>query len=184
MYNIVKAPDPILTQVAKPVNKIDASILDLIERMKQTLFQAKDPEGVGLAAPQVGKSLQLFIVRQTETSPVLVFLNPTIIDFTDRKPHKTSQKNQVKDIKLEGCLSLRNIWGVVKRHNSLRLAYTDLTGKKHEKTFNGFLATIIQHEVDHLNGILFTQRVLEQKGKLYRSKKNEEGETVFEEMQI
>ncbi|KKS44950.1 MAG: Peptide deformylase, partial [Candidatus Gottesmanbacteria bacterium GW2011_GWA2_42_18] len=79
---------------------------------------------------------------------------------------------------LEGCLSIPRIWGPVKRAAKIFLHYQDLTGKKYLKWFSGFEATVIQHEIDHLNGIVFTQRAVEQKGQLYRE---EDGElTKFE----
>ncbi|MBI2443329.1 MAG: peptide deformylase [Candidatus Levybacteria bacterium] len=195
MYQIVKAPNPVLSAVAKKITKIDASIKKLVTEMTETLENAKDPEGVGLAAPQVGKSLQLFLAKETEKSPVIVFINPQITSFTDNqkksaKGRSASPKGAMPggkptDVKLEGCLSLTDVWGVVKRHDRVTLSYTDFTtGQMQIKMFKGFLATIIQHEVDHLHGILFPKRVLEQKGTLYKSKKNEKGETVFEEIKL
>lgn len=152
--------------------------------MIKTLENARDPEGVGLAAPQIGKSLQLFIVKETNKSPVLVFINPTVTTIKDKIVKKNSKKKTSEDVKLEGCLSLNNVWGVVKRQNAVSISYTDLEGKQHTEIFKDFLATIIQHETDHLHGILFPKRVLEQKGTLYKSKKDEKGETVFEEITI
>jgi peptide deformylase len=183
MYTIVKAPDPVLSAVAKHIQKIDASIIKLVEEMTRTLEAARDPEGVGLAAPQIGKSLQLFIVKESTTAPVLVFINPKIIAFTNRKRTKAKRQKD-EDVKLEGCLSLNDVWGVVRRHDSVTLTYMDLKGEKKTETFKGFLATILQHETDHLHGILFPKRVLEQKGKLYKSSKNEDGETVFDEISL
>ncbi len=158
--------------------------------MKKALLCAKDPVGVGLAAPQVGKPLQLFIVKPTLKSPIQVFINPKI---TANQKHLTTNKLEVRSqkseiTKLEGCLSLPNIWGEVKRDPTIKLQYQlitnnrDLITKTH--TFSGFLSTIIQHEMDHLQGILFPKRVLEQKGTLYKSRKNEKGEDVFEEIEI
>jgi len=178
---IVKAPNPVLSQQAKPVTNITKQILDLIAHMKRLLREAKDPEGVGLAAPQVGKSLQLFIMQPTITAPVSVFINPQVqieaplIEPTEKK-HKQEQ--------LEGCLSLQNIWGTVQRSSKVTVDYLDETGKKQHKIFTKFPAVIIQHEYDHLNGILFPKRVLEQKGKLYKSKKDKKGKDVFEELHV
>ena len=157
--------------------------------MEDCLVSAHDPEGVGLAAPQVGKSLQLFLIRQTPRSPTLVFINPVIEKFYDdpneEKPEDGKEKvEESKSIKLEGCLSLYSIWGNVKRHPALLLSYLDESGKMHKKKFSGFIAIIIQHEWDHLQGILFTKRVLEQNRKLYKSTINEAGESEFEELEI
>ena len=183
MLKIVTAPDPVLSAIAKPVGKIDTSIKKLLSGMEETLDTAKDPEGVGLAAPQVGKSLQIFIVREDKDEPLLTFINPEIQQL-DAPPKETKKKKSKKSVKLEGCLSLQDIWGTVKRSPTVTLSYMDEKGKKHEKKFSGFLATIIQHEVDHLQGILFPKHVIQQKGQLYKSSKNEKGETVFEEITI
>ena len=155
--------------------------------MKVTLVHTTDPRGVGLAAPQIGKSVRIFIVKPSDKSRVMVFINPEIIaqssevDYVKRPKKDLSEKASKK---LEGCLSLPTIWGPVLRSSSITISYLDEYGKSHKKKFSNFLATIIQHEIDHLNGILFTKRVLEQKGTLYKSSKNEKGEDVFEEIEI
>jgi peptide deformylase len=204
MLKIVQAPNAVLAQKAKPIAKIDKAIHNLISQMTTTLAHATDPEGVGLAAPQVGKSLQLFIIRQTPKSPLLVFINPKIESFFDPDPigveapeekevkskqnkntAKAKEKAGIeKGVQLEGCLSLNSIWGVVKRHYGVVLSYQDEHGKEHKKKFDGFLAVIIQHEYDHLQGQLFPKRVIEQDNQLYRSVKNKEGEVEFEEIEI
>ncbi len=197
MLPIVTAPKDVLSQPAKPVAAVDKSILSFIEDMKITLDATHDPEGVGLAAPQVGKSLQIFLVKSTKKSKVQVFINPEIL--TDLTYHPKEKKlvehiqaegtehdheYEEEEMKLEGCLSLPNIWGEVVRTPSIVISYTDEQGKKHKRTFNDFTATIIQHEFDHLQGILFPKRVLEQQGKLYKSSKDKKGEVVFEELDI
>lgn len=192
MLKIVQAPDPVLFQNAKPVKSIDKVLSRLIKNMEETLINSKDPEGVGLAAPQVGKSLQLFIIKQTPRSPTLTFINPHIEKLLDETPENnlseksedSPDKDHEDNIKLEGCLSLYSIWGKVKRSPSLILSYQDESGKSHKRKFTGFIATIIQHEFDHLQGFLFTKRVIEQKQKLYKSKRNEKGETEFEEIEL
>ncbi len=194
---IVQAPAPVLSQNAKPVEKIDKATKKLLKEMEQTLVSQTDPEGVGLAAPQVGESLQIFIVKQEPEAPFKTFINP-VIKKTFTKPaekateirqskktaHAKKKAKIEKGVQLEGCLSLKDVWGVVKRPYGIELSYQDETGKKHNKTFDGFLATIIQHEVDHLNGVLFPKRVLEQKNPLYHSIKNAKGEVEFEEIEI
>lgn len=184
MLPIVIAPHPVLSQIAKPVKMFDKNLLDFIEQMKQTLANTRDPEGVGLAAPQVGRSLQIFIAKETPKAPFLIFINPKIQSrsnvFADLKRPKGSKKPK----KLEGCLSLPTIWGTVKRHSEITLSYLDGKGHPHTKIFTSFLVTIIQHEIDHLHGILFPKRVLEQQGKLYKSSKDKKGEEVFEEIAI
>lgn len=187
MLKITKAPNIVLSQQAKPINKIDKTIHHLIKNMEETLMAAHDPEGVGLAAPQVSKSLQLFIIKETPKSPTLVFINPKIEEYIDEEPKKKNpneELTQEKNVQLEGCLSLDHIWGVVKRSPSVILSYQDETGQAHKKKFTDFIATIIQHEVDHLNGNLFTKRVLEQKNPLYRSKRDAKGEIEYEPIQL
>jgi peptide deformylase len=180
MLQIVTAPNPVLSTKAKSVAKVDRAILNLLSQMEESLDKATDPIGVGLAAPQIGKSLDIFITKPTAKSKMLVFINPKIMD---RMPLLT-EKDEKKPYKLEGCLSLINIWGEVQRSPEITVAYQDETGKTHKRKFTGFMATIIQHEVDHLNGILFPKRVLEQKGTLYQSSKNSKGEDEFEELKI
>ncbi len=184
MLSIVKAPNDVLSASAKIVNKINKDTLLLIEEMKQTLAATHDPEGVGLAAPQVGRSLQLFLAKPTPKSPFLIFINPKIVNESETMQELKRPKKSNAPGKLEGCLSLVNIWGTVKRHAIITLSYLDEQGKPHKKTFSGFLGTIIQHEIDHLHGILFPRRVLEQTGKLYKSHRDKKGEDVFEEIEI
>ncbi|HUQ85758.1 MAG TPA: peptide deformylase [Candidatus Limnocylindrales bacterium] len=193
---IVQAPDTVLSTVAKSVSKVDKAIVLLLKNMEEALSKASDPEGVGLAAPQIGKSLQIFVVKEHPEAELKVFINPKIESFKDKPKVKvekkadtdtvpaTKKKKKEKGVQLEGCLSLKDIWGVVKRHDEVTVSYQDEKGAKHTKTFDGFLSVIIQHETDHLNGILFPKRVLEQKTQLYKSIKNKKGETEFEEMEI
>ncbi|MBI2049570.1 peptide deformylase [Candidatus Roizmanbacteria bacterium] len=193
MLEIVTAPNSVLSQKAKKVKKIDAAISNLIKEMNETLLAAKDPKGVGLAAPQVGKSLSIFQVKPSEKFPVATFINPVIENTESVKEIPTlsnSQKIEAKKPKaskgklLEGCLSIPNIWGNVSRAKKITVSWRDEKNKHHRKIFDGFSAIIIQHEMDHLDGILFPKRVLEQKGKLYKSQKNEKNEDVFEEIEI
>ena len=194
MFTIVTAPNSVLSEIAKPISRVDASVVKIIEEMKKTLEKTVDPIGVGLAAPQIGKSLRIFIAKPTDDSKILVFINPFITQIdTDLKQTRTDE-NQRKSSpksakisnkkKLEGCLSLPNIWGPVLRSSSITLSFLDEKGEHHEQKFTDFLATIIQHETDHLNGVLFPKRVLEQKGILYKSHKDEKNEDEFEEIEI
>lgn len=208
MLKIVNAPNPVLSQSSKRIFKVDKHVQKLIEEMKLALLSAKDPVGVGLAAPQVGVSLQIFIAKPTSRSKIQVFINPKIIAAGGKLwgPRRAPAMNEVNEdvgrgksetgpasnknkemTKLEGCLSLPNIWGEVKRNPTIQLQYQLITDNYHlitkTQTFSGFTSTIIQHEIDHLNGILFPKRVLGQKGILYKSHK-EKGEDIFEEIEI
>ena len=189
MLKIVTAPAEVLSQIAKPYPEksgkivVDKTLKKLISDMKETLLHTKDPEGVGLAAPQIGKSTKLFLAKPTSKSNISVFINPTIVEQKNAT-EKDVNKKKDDNIQLEGCLSLPNIWGDVKRPGTITVSYFDGDGQQHTETISGFLATIIQHEYDHLQGTLFPKRVLEQKGKLYKSIKNKKGEDEFEEMEI
>lgn len=175
MLKIVTVPDPILSHPTKPVVNFDKKLKLIIKEMIETLKAQYDPPGVGLAANQVGINQSIFIIKPTKKSKPKVFINPKIIKSTNQE--KTSKKT--KKVKLEGCLSIPRIWGPVKRASSVFLKYQDEEGKEHLEWFDGFEATIIQHEVDHLQGIVFTQRALEQGQKLYQEK-----EDYLEEVKI
>ena len=186
MLKIIQAPNKVLSDNSQKIGKVDSKIKKLIKEMVETLENTRDPEGVGLAAPQVGESLKLFIIKESSTSPLHVFINPEIVSISDEKfPITDGEKTKVKkDVKLEGCLSLKDIWGVVHRAAKVTLSFENEKGIRSTNTFEGFLATIIQHECDHLDGILFPKRVLEQKEKLYKAKTDQKGEMVFEELDL
>lgn len=179
MRPIVLVPKAVLTTSAKSVTMFDDKLSRLINEMKETLLATVKPKGVGLAATQVGESLRIFITKPKPSSDIRVFINPEII----KKSAEVTDGVPERDNKLEGCLSIPNVWGEVKRATSLTLRYQDETSQTHQEECSGFLATIIQHETDHINGILFTQRVLEQKGKLFQTTM-EDGKEVLEEIKI
>lgn len=179
MLKIVHAPHSILTKRVTEVKKINKKIRDIVYDMEETLIEQVDPQGVGLAAPQVNIDLAIFIIKPTLKAETQVFINPRVVELV--KPVQPTQTNSTnltdsaesENIKLEGCLSIPKIWGPVTRNSKVQVAYQDLTGEKHIEWFSGFKSVIIQHEMDHLQGVLFTQRVLEQKGKLYLEKDGE-----------
>jgi len=180
MKPITQLPDPILTTKAKSVTVFDKKLRIIIKNMIEALLSARNPKGVGLAGPQAGYGYRIFITKPTEKKDIRVFINPEILtlseDTTDGVPEREN--------KLEGCLSIPRIWGKVRRSAALTLSYQDETGKPHEEKFSGFLATIIQHETDHVNGILFTHRVIEQKGKFYETVVDKDGKEVLEELKL
>ena len=152
---------PVLRLVAKPVSlKAIGSqkILSILNKMKKALHAEDD--GVAIAAPQVGESLRMFVVSgealamaqkkkadSLEKLEDLVFINPEII--------KTSKKKKKME---EGCLSLRYLYGQVERHEKVTITAYDETGRRRTHGTSGLLAQIFQHETDHLNGILFTDK--------------------------
>jgi peptide deformylase len=172
---VVQAGDPRLRKVSKPVNKIDKKILLLISDLKETLLAHKDPEGVGLAAPQIGKSLRVFVMR--DGKEIKIVINPEIISVSKIKVTKTAKDN--KDEILEGCLSIPHYYGPLTRGKEITIKYLNEDGQKIIETFKGFPAQIVQHEIDHLEGFLFVDKLLEQKRPLYQIKGDEIEEVDF-----
>lgn len=179
MKTIILTPSPVLTKPAQEVTRFDDQLEQILLEMKEALLSAKDPKGVGLAAPQIGYSLQIFAIKPRENSNVAFFVNPKII-VTSEEVLSQPQDNTP----LEGCLSIPNTWGVVKRKRWVTISYQDGKGKRFRKTYKGFPAVIIQHELDHLKGILFTKRVLEQDGKLYEIVANKDGNESLKELPL
>ena len=172
---IVKVPSPILTKKAKRVTKFDSKLKKLVEKMLDILKKARDPEGVGLAAPQVGISKRIFIIQTNPTvkpskAKYETFINPEIISQEIKKSR--NQEISPQNI-LEGCLSIDNVWGFPERAKTITIEYKNTSNKKITQKFSGFVARLIQHELDHLNGVLFTHRVLEQKKELYQIEPDE-----------
>lgn len=193
MYRILVSPSPVLVSKSVPVKKFDKKLKNIISEMRKTLDRTRDPVGVGLAASQVNISLGIFLMKPSEKSEVKVFINPVITSISKDINEEIVQSDKVKKAKrpeksknklLEGCLSIPNIWGNVERKRELKLSWQDETGAQKTQKFKGFEAVIIQHEIDHLEGILFTKHVIEQGEQLYRSFKNEKGEDEFEEIEV
>jgi len=142
---------PVLKRVAKPVAKDHTNLNELIANMWETMYNA---QGVGLAAPQIGKSIRLFLVDtdqlekedMKEEGIKQVFINA----------QKIEEAGKPWDYE-EGCLSIPNIRGDVKRPAQLKIRYMDENFEEHEKVFTGINARVIQHEYDHIDGILFTE---------------------------
>lgn len=166
---ILTVPNPILRQKSQPVIKIDRKIKNLFLSMIQLIKEGPEKEaiGIGLSAVQVGKPIRLFVALNLPTKEYQAFINPTII----KKSTKLIKGLPQKENKYEGCLSVPGIIGLVKRHSWIVLTFQNLEGVTKTERFNGLLATVIQHEYDHLEGILLVDRLLEQKEKIYRVEK-------------
>lgn len=193
MMQIITTPNDILIKKSEIVTKFDKKLKNIISEMEVTLLATTDPVGVGLAAPQVGLSLKIFQMKPTANAKTTTFINPEIIEQSkesgilltkNSKTVEASKPQKSKGKLLEGCLSIPNIWGNVSRRKEITLRWQDVNGQDHIKNFTGFPATIIQHEIDHLNGILFTKHVIEQNEQLYKSHKNENGEDEFDEIKL
>lgn len=145
--HIVYYPDPVLLQRAGPV---DPAWEDLAEFAAGMLATMEEAQGVGLAAPQVGRSLRLFVASETgKAEDGDVFVNPELEPFG---PIVTME---------EGCLSLPGIHAEIARPEFVRARWLDAAGERREGEFEGYLARILQHEFDHLNGVLFFERMAE-----------------------
>lgn len=157
--NILNVKDVTLRKKSRPVSRIDKKVKDLVKDLKETLEVQNDPEGVGLAAPQIGKNLQVFVMKLDRGLKVVI--NPKIKSVAKIK------KGQKDSKILEGCLSLPNYYGPLKRSLTITIEYLNEEGKKVNETFQGLDAQIVQHEIDHLEGVMFIDRLLEQKRPLY-----------------
>lgn len=172
MLSVVKAPDSKLRVKTKPVKKINQALIQTLKDMIRLTRTFKDPEGVGLASTQVGLQESFFVAKNGQR--FISVINPKILSTGKR----TKQY-------FEGCLSVPKMWGEVKRATRIRISYQDTAGKTVTLPLVGVLAWIFQHEIDHLNGILFSDRVLEQKGKFYKfTGKDKTGTDVFQEITI
>jgi len=160
-----------LRKKSKKIKKLDKKTKDLIKDMKDTLDAKKDPVGVGLAGSQIGKNVRIFIIRR-DAGHLEAILNPEIVSKS--KKSSESKKGEI----LEGCLSIPLLYGPLKRSNKVVLKYMDEKGKTRKEEFKDLEAQIVLHEVDHLNGILFVDRILEDKKPLYKQDKHGKWEEV------
>ena len=142
VYQIIKEGDPVLREKAKPIKTVNAAALRLLDNLRDTLFETET--GVGLAAPQIGVSKQAGVIATEDDS--LEMINPQIIE------------KEGSEEGWEGCLSVPGVEGLVPRATKLVVRYYDREGRLCEAKAQDFLARVIQHEVDHLSGVLFTDR--------------------------
>lgn len=164
---ILIAPHPTLRVVAKPVTHFDKKLAQEISDMSITLKSATDPEGVGLAATQVGIKKRFFILNLK--NKIEVIINPEIIAKSEATLADIYRKP--KSRWLEGCLSLPHLWGFVNRPYWVDLQYTSFKNGVTSpviRRFEGVESSYALHEYDHLDGILFTDRILEQGGELLK----------------
>jgi len=155
---------PVLKKSTKPVSEFNQDVKDLVNNLYHTLYSISN--GVGLAANQVGISLSVFIVdiqngnKDAKKEPI-TFINPEIVSFSD-------ELNEYQ----EGCLSIPEYYENVKRPSKIEVIYYDIDMKEHRREFDDFLARVIQHEADHLDGILMFERVSSLRRTLSKSKLN------------
>jgi len=148
LRDILILPDKRLRQVSKPVAKIDAATRKLVEDMFETMY---DAPGIGLAAIQIGEPkriVTLDLAKKDDPRNPQVFINPELV--WESKEIGTHE---------EGCLSIPEYYEEVERPAEVKVRYLDLDGKPQEIEANGLLATCLQHEIDHLNGVLFIDHI-------------------------
>ncbi|TDA65678.1 MAG: peptide deformylase [Clostridia bacterium] len=143
VYRILRLGAEILREEARPVPKITDSILRLLDNMAETMYQAN---GVGLAAPQIGVSKRVVVVDAGEG--LIGLVNPVVVTTAG------------EDIAVEGCLSIPGVEGEVKRASLVKVSGWDRSGREVEVEGSGLLARVLQHEIDHLDGILFIDKVI------------------------
>ena len=156
---IIEYPEPILRLKAKDVELFDEELKVLIEDMAETMY---DAPGVGLAAPQVAQSVRVIVVDTTvmgEEQQYLAMVNPEIID---------RQESQVDE---EGCLSVPELTANVERYRKITIQYQREDGTQQGLTAEDRFAVVLQHEIDHLNGILFIDHLSPLKRNLYKKKR-------------
>ncbi|MEX1063850.1 MAG: peptide deformylase [Candidatus Paceibacterota bacterium] len=144
---IVKEPNKILRKKLKEVKEVTPEIEALISNMKKAMIEA---HGIGLAANQVGKDLQLFVIDENlakENDAPEVYINPEVTEFS-----KDSAEME------EGCLSIPGFWHQIPRSKKIKIKALDEDGKKIKLRAKGFLARVLQHEYDHLQGILIKDK--------------------------
>ncbi|MBO6541034.1 MAG: peptide deformylase [Rhizobiaceae bacterium] len=141
---LVILPDPVLRKLSKPVETVDEDVRKLSSDMLETMY---DAPGIGLAAIQIGIPLRMLVVdlaREDEPKSPAVFINPEILTRGDEP-----------NVHEEGCLSIPDYYAEVERPAAITVSYVDLDGRKHEIEADGMMATVLQHEIDHLDGVLF-----------------------------
>jgi peptide deformylase len=141
---ILKIPDPVLRKKAKPIELVDAELRRLMDDMLATMY---DAPGIGLAAPQVGVLWRLIVMdpaKDEAPKTPIVMVNPEIL--------ARSEEMRVHE---EGCLSIPEFTAEIERPAKTRVSFIDREGKKQEMELEGIWSTLVQHEIDHLNGVLF-----------------------------
>jgi peptide deformylase len=148
LRHIITLPDPKLRLISKPLERVDDSVRKLLDDMVDTMHEAP---GVGLAAIQIAEALRLVVVdlaKKDEPPQPLQFINPEIVWSADDR-----------SIYEEGCLSIPEYYEEVERPASVRTRFIDRDGKQQEIVAEGLLATVLQHEIDHLDGVLFIDHI-------------------------
>ncbi|MFA8449260.1 MAG: peptide deformylase [Bacteroidales bacterium] len=155
---------PVLKKQAKHIDKDYPLLNELIDNMFETMYNA---EGVGLAAPQINKSIRLFIIDATPLEKHFEEAKDFIKVFINAQIEERTGNTVSHD---EGCLSIPGIREEVKREDEIIISYYDKNWVKHKEKYKGYIARVIQHEYDHIEGILFTDKILPLRKVLLKSK--------------
>ncbi len=162
MMKIITIPDPILKKKCEPVNEINEDIKKLLDDMLKTMYGA----GIGLAAPQIGVNKRLIVLDVSPRPGLKRYQEEKDKDKEEIKPNPFQMINpeitwvsKEKSTDEEGCLSIPGIMANVTRPNSCKVKYLDKNGNKKELLADGLLSRCLQHEIDHINGILFIDRL-------------------------
>ncbi|MBB3311704.1 peptide deformylase [Rhizobium sp. BK196] len=145
---LIILPDPVLRQVSKPIERVDTDLQRLSDDMLETMY---DAPGIGLAAIQIGVPRRMLVIdlsKEGEEKQPLVFINPEIVSSSDDR-----------SVYEEGCLSIPDYYAEVERPAKVTVKYLDREGKEESVEADGLLATCLQHEIDHLNGVLFIDHI-------------------------
>ena len=174
IYPIVVYGHPLLRKVAEDIGQDYPDLEKLVEDMFQTMYQA---EGLGLAAPQIGKSIRIFVIDGNpvgEDEPEMAGFKKVFINA------RISERSGEQVPLSEGCLSIPNLREEVKRESHVKISYFDEKWEYHDEEYDGFRARVIQHEYDHLDGILFPDRLNPLRRRLLKGKLNDISKGKFE----
>lgn len=167
MAKILKYPNPILRQKAAPVTKFDRELIKLVDELKATLIPKQSgPQGVGLAANQIGSLKRVFLMTLPNKS-IQAVVNPEIIKIYPKTMAQLPEDQQF----MEGCLSFPGYFGFIDRPIKIRVRYQTITGAVKERLLVKPYSTYFQHERDHLDGILFIDYLKKSGGRLYLADK-------------
>jgi peptide deformylase len=174
IYPVYIYGHPVLRKVAEDIDATFPNLSELIGDMFETMYSS---EGIGLAAPQIGKAIRIFVMDGTPVSddePSLAGFKKAFINA-----RITERTGELK-LMTEGCLSIPNLREEVNREEKIRIVYFDENWEKHDEVYSGYKARIIQHEYDHLDGVMFTDRVNPLRKRLLKGKLNAISKGKFE----
>lgn len=163
---LIILPDPVLRLASKPIETVDSAIKRLADDMLETMY---DAPGIGLAAIQVGEPVRMLVIdvaKEEDGKQPQIFINPEVLSFSDER-----------SVYEEGCLSIPGYYAEVERPAEIKVRYIDKDGKQQTIDANGILATCLQHEIDHLDGILFIDHISRLKREMVVKKFTKAGKT-------